>query len=120
MFFSSGHQAIKELKLSKGQEINLWIHKNYIIDDIIELSNTMGLEQITVRHDSGGHTIIISGNKNKVGYDLGDLFNYRIFNNKDEAEKSWLFLLDSMRRQFKQILKSQGYKSKKKFPEKYI
>jgi hypothetical protein len=120
MLFNSGHQALKTLKLSKGQETNLWIHKNYTINDIVELSYKPGLEKITVRNDAGGHTIIVSDNKSQFGHDLSEIIDYRIFTNKDEAEKSWLFLLDGIRRQFKKIMKSQGFKSRKKYPEKYI
>jgi hypothetical protein len=117
--FNSGHQAVKELKLQKGQEINLWFHKNYTLDDLPELTCKYGLEHIKVRHDSGGISII-EGNRPYFGHDLSELGICRIFKNENEAKKSWLFLLDGIRRQFKKIMKAQGFKSRKKHPESYV
>ncbi len=118
--FKSGFEARKSLTIAKGQTVDLWFHNNYTVEQFIELSYKSGLEKITIRHDSGGYTIIESKNNILFGVDLIDLNNCRIFTNAIEAEKSWLFLLDGIRGQFKKIMKAQGFVSRKKNPEKYI
>lgn len=120
MFFQNGFAACKELKLQKGNTVMLYIHKSYSLETLVLLTHSKGLEEIKVRSDAGGHTIIEASNQDKFGLDLSELAQYRIFTSKHEAERSWLFLLTMLKKQFKKILKQQGFKSKKKNPELYL
>lgn len=121
MFYQNGYTACKELKLQKGNNITLYIHKIYNIETLVsDLTHRQGLEEIKVRHDASGFSIIESANHDKFGVDLSELSQYRIFTHKHEAERSWLFFLNSLNKQFKKILQQQGFKSKKKNPELYL
>jgi len=118
--FNSGYEAARSLNIPKGHVLDLWYHEHYNIENFSDLSYQIGLKHIVVRNDMGGTTIIESKNNKSFGRDLSELGKCRIFTDKNEAEKSWLFLLDSIKTQFKKIIKAQGFKSRKKHPEKYI
>ncbi len=121
MFYQNGYTACKELKLQKGGTVILYIHKIYTLENlVVDLTYSKGLEEIKVRYDASGFSIIESLNHDKFGGDLSELSQYRIFTNKHEAERSWLFLLNNLKKQFKKILQQQGFKSKKKNPELYL
>lgn len=121
MFFPNGYAACKGLHLAKGHSTILYIHKAYTLDSLVtDLTHRVGLERIKVRNDAGGMTIIEAENHDKFGKDLSELGSFRVFLKQEEAERSWLFMLNALNKQFKKILKQQGYKSKKKYPEKYL